>query len=148
MKKTKPTTEPTQTVIDLFYRLGNPITDKGQMIWQAAWLVDHGHLPWRKVETAANGPKQVGGIANPIGYFRVCLENDIGKEKLAQALRRLPRRRTWPADNPNRRRCPSDFIRACRPDLPTITLPREKTQYEFMLEVAKALRESGCDANP
>ena len=45
---------------------------------------------------------QVGGIGNPIGYFRTCLTNDIGEETLRRAMRRLPRRRTWRSDNPNR----------------------------------------------
>jgi hypothetical protein len=90
------------TLVDLFHRLGNP--SDAAFVAQVTWLVDHGHLPLNRVLDAANGPKMIGGVRNPVAYFRTSLVDAIGKAGLDAALAKLPRRK-WLSELPG----PSEY---------------------------------------
>lgn len=74
---------------DLLRLLGNP--DDAKFVWQVGWLVAAGDLTKAVAVDAAAGPRAVGGVGNPVGYFRRSLENAVGDEALASLLSKVPR---------------------------------------------------------
>lgn len=140
MKKSRRTTarrDAVETTAEIFHRLGNPATDDGLFVWKIAWLVDRGWLPRLAVYTAASGPKMVRGVRNPVAYFHASLRNDIGVKTLNRALRRLPRSREWPTQNPNLERCRIELTPVFRRG----ESPPARTQAQLLADLAQAVRD-------